>query len=192
VGGFGISREDDLLFVEDIQMVNQFCSWAHVAFDDESVADFFDRQVDAGLQPEQFARIWIHTHPGDCPLPSGVDEETFDRVFGRADWSLMFILARGGESYARLRYDHGPKADFEIPVTVDYSQPFSASDQEAWGQEYERNVQNEEAVRYTIPHLASEFFPTDGLEQNDDWPAGWFDAPETGFLSEEIFDDEYE
>ena len=92
VGGFGIAASDDLLFVEDIQLVKQVCSWAHVAFDDESVADFFDRQVDAARRPEQFARIWVHTQPGDCPRPSMTDEETFRRVFGRADWAVMVRL----------------------------------------------------------------------------------------------------
>ena len=82
VGGFGIAASDDLLFVEDVQLVRQVCSWAHVAFDDESVADFFDAQVDSGRQPQQFGRLWVHTHPGDCPLPSMTDEDTFDRVFG--------------------------------------------------------------------------------------------------------------
>jgi hypothetical protein len=43
VGGFGISAADDLLFVEDVQLVRQTCDVASVAFDDESVADFFDR-----------------------------------------------------------------------------------------------------------------------------------------------------
>ena len=44
--------------------------------------DFFDTQIDAGYRPEQFAHIWVHTNPGDCPQPSMTDEETFDRVFG--------------------------------------------------------------------------------------------------------------
>ena len=49
VGGFGISAADDLLFIEDVQLVRQVCTMASVAFDDASVADFFDRQVDAGV-----------------------------------------------------------------------------------------------------------------------------------------------
>jgi proteasome lid subunit RPN8/RPN11 len=47
VGGFGISA-DDLFFVTDLQMVRQRTTSVTVAFDDEAVADFFDRQVDAG------------------------------------------------------------------------------------------------------------------------------------------------
>jgi len=140
VGGFGIAADDDLLFVEDVQLVEQTCSWAHVAFDDESVADFFDAQVDAERQPEQFARIWVHTHPGDSPQPSLTDQETFDRVFGRSDWAVMFILAQQGQSYARLRFNVGPGGAIQIPIHVDYSRLFSGSAPDAWEQEYLANV----------------------------------------------------
>lgn len=140
VGGFGIRGGDDLLYVEDVQLVEQVCTFAGVVFDDASVADFFDRQVDRGLRPAQFARIWVHTHPGDCPQPSGTDEETFARAFGKADWSVMFILAQGGQAYARLQLNVGPGASIEIPVEIDYSQPFSGSDPDAWEKEYLANV----------------------------------------------------
>src|SRR4051812_42770484 len=103
VGGFGVSRPGDLLLVEDVQLVRQQCSLVTVKFDDNSVADYFDGQVDQGRRPEQFARIWVHTHPGDSPYPSCTDEETFARCFGGSDWAVMLIVARGGESYARLR-----------------------------------------------------------------------------------------
>ena len=83
---------------------------ASVAFDDEAVADFFDHQVDAGRKPEQFARIWLHSHPGDSPQPSTVDEETFERVFGRCQWAVMFVVGRSGKTYARLRFSVGPGA----------------------------------------------------------------------------------
>lgn len=92
VGGFGICPNHPLL-VEDIQLVEQTWAWAFVSFDDESVADFFDDQVNAGLCPEQFGRAWIHTHPGESAQPSTVDERTFTRVFGRANWVVMAILA---------------------------------------------------------------------------------------------------
>jgi hypothetical protein len=74
VGGFGISAQDDLLLVEDIQLVGQTCTAMSVQFHDSSVADYFDRQVDQGLAPERFARLWIHTHPGDCPHPSSTEK----------------------------------------------------------------------------------------------------------------------
>ena len=142
VGGFGISAADDLLYVEDIQLVRQSCDTASVAFDDQSVADFFDRQVDAGLQPYQAGRIWTHTHPGSSPRPSQTDEETFARVFGHTDWAVMFILASDGQTYARLQFHVGPGGGMLIPVEVDYQHTFQASDHAAWTQEYAANVES--------------------------------------------------
>src|SRR5205823_13618104 len=120
VGGFGVSRSPDLLLAEDVHLVRQECTPLSVKFDDQSVADYFDNQVDEGRTPEEFARIWIHTHPGDSPFPSATDEETFARCFGSADWAVMLILARGGATYARLRYGRDPGGDFKRPVQVDF------------------------------------------------------------------------
>jgi proteasome lid subunit RPN8/RPN11 len=141
VGGFGVTAEDDLLRVEEIQLVRQQCSSMSVVYDDESVADFFDRQVDRGLAMERVGRVWVHTHPGNCPAPSLTDEVTFDRVFGRSQWAVMFILARGGQCYARLRFSVGPGGDIVLPVTIDYSRPFPASDEAAWHAEYRNQVE---------------------------------------------------
>jgi hypothetical protein len=143
VGGFGISAKDDLLLVEDVQLVGQACTAMSVQFHDTSVADYFDRQVDQGLAPERFARLWIHTHPGDCPLPSSTDEATFARCFGLSDWSVMFILARDGSTYARLRFRSGPGGQIELPVEIDFEHPFPASAWEAWDAEYKQAVHAE-------------------------------------------------
>lgn len=115
-----------------------------MAFDDGAVAEFFDQQIDADRRPEQFARIWTHTHPGTSANPSSVDEETFARVFGRSDWAIMAILARGGQTYARLQFHTGPGGSLRIPVTVDWSQPFEATDWPAWEQDYLQNVRQQE------------------------------------------------
>lgn len=140
IGGFGIAATADLLFVEDILLVAQDCSPVSVAFDDNAVADFFDDQIDRGLLPAQFARIWIHTHPGNSAEPSLTDEETFDHVFSPSDWAVMFILARGGRNYARLRFNVGPSGEIEIPVEIDYRYPFAGSDHAAWEREYQANI----------------------------------------------------
>ena len=65
VGGFAVTGADDLLRVVDFLTIKQDVTIASVAFDDNAVADFFDAQVDAGRKPDQFARIWAHTHPGN-------------------------------------------------------------------------------------------------------------------------------
>eukprot|EP00913_Durusdinium_trenchii_P010894 g10223.t1 len=140
VGGFGISAADDLLLVEDVRLIGQQCTVVSVEFEDDAVADFFDEQVDAGLAPNRFARIWLHTHPADSAEPSSVDEETFQRVFGDCDWAVMAILAQEGQTYARLRFNAGPGGQFQIPVCVDYTRPFPAADPESWQKEYDRCV----------------------------------------------------
>jgi len=174
IGGFGILAKDDLLLVEDIELVTQSCTWVHVEFDDVAVAEFFERQVVAGRRPEEFARIWIHTHPGRSAEPSGTDEATFQRVFGRSDWAIMFILARGGESYARLRYNVGPSMDAILPVEIEYGWDFGASDHVAWHAEYEANIRTPgpEPADATLTKQASCVFSPH--EQDHDH--GWFDA----------------
>lgn len=145
-----------------------------VSFNDDAVADFFDQQVDAGRFPEQFARIWIHTHPGDCPEPSPTDERTFDRVFGACHWAVMFILARGGESFARVRFNHGPMCEIEIPVEIDYLTAFAESDHASWEREYSDNVQHRKVIRGQ--HCSQEFDadPFGTLDVHD-WDEAWPD-----------------
>lgn len=152
VGAFGIASAEDLLKIEDVRLVRQSCTCAYVEFDDESVADFFDEQVDAGRKPEQFARIWIHTHPGSSPLPSQTDEETFERCFGKVDWALMFILSREGKSYSRLRVNFGPTIQQPIRCEIDFDACYAGSDHAAWEDEYHSHVQ-----------------PLDGFRDLADW-----------------------
>jgi hypothetical protein len=140
VGGFGITPAGDPLCLEDIELVRQTCTSVSVVFEDAAVAEFFDEQIDAGRRPEQFGRIWIHTHPGESAQPSCVDEETFRRVFGPCDWAVMFILARGGATYCRLRFRAGPGGTFEIPVQIDFCGDFAGSNFEGWALEYQTAV----------------------------------------------------
>lgn len=136
VGGFGVAPADDLLYVEDVRLVRQTCTAVTVVFDDLSVAELFDEQVDAGRRPEQFGRIWIHTHPGESAAPSAIDEQTFARAFGSSDWSAMFILACGGNTYCRVQFSTGPGGNFQIPVAVDFDRDFGPSDSKSWSLEY--------------------------------------------------------
>lgn len=168
VGGFAVTAQDDLLYIEDVVLVKQSCTGMSVAFDDTAVADFFDRQVDEGRKIEQFARIWVHTHPGDCPRPSYTDENTFLRVFGKNDWTVMFILAQSGESYARLKYNLGPGGSLQLPVAVDYSRPFDGSDYGTWEEEYLVNVQEPEP---TIGKKQSKLLLPETIAKEDLSPA---------------------
>ena len=160
IGGFGITEADDLLFVTDFVLVKQKVTAISISFDDEAVADYFEDQVEAGRKPEQFARIWLHTHPGDSPQPSCTDESTFQRVFGSCDWSIMAIVAQEGSIYARLRFNAGPGGEAKIPVCVDYNCEFDASDFEVWQQQYLANV-----VEDNIFTLAGKSRQRDGQQE---------------------------
>ena len=140
ISGFGITEPDNLLYVKEFMTIKQDATIASISLDDEAVSDFFENQVDVGRKPEQFFRIWAHTHPGDSPVPSGTDEETFRRVFGKCTWAVMFVLAQDGKTYARLRFNVGPGGQVMIPVYVEYSQPFGPSDKEGWEAEYSANI----------------------------------------------------
>lgn len=136
VGGFGISAAHDLLLIQDFALIPQVCSVVTVSFVDDAVAEFFDQQIDLGRQPQEFARVWIHTHPGDCARPSAIDEETFSRVFGRTDWAVIAIVACGGETYARLHFPAGPGGSLRLPIEVSYAGPFEGCNHDAWTDEY--------------------------------------------------------
>ena len=148
VGGFGITEADNLLFVTDFALVKQKVTAVSISFEDESVADFFEDQVEAGRVPEQFARIWLHTHPGDSPEPSCTDESTFERVFGTCNWSVMAIVAQNGSTYARLRFNIGPGGDVKLPVCVDYNVEFDAAQFDEWKAQYLANVIEDNAFSF--------------------------------------------
>jgi hypothetical protein len=181
VGGFGIANADDPLRIEDVVLVSQRTSPVRVAFDDLAVADYFDQQIDAGRRPEQFARVWLHTHPGDCAIPSATDEETFTRAFCRCDWAVMGILSRDGATYARLRFSAGPSGEIRIPVEVDFALPFAASDPESWIAEYRRCVQPKQLRDLYEDLIPEEMFARAG------WGIGEMDTLEVGTRSQDFF-----
>ena len=143
IGGFAISAEHDPLYIQQFVTLEQTVSSVTVEFADAAVADHFDRCVDAGLKPERFARIWCHTHPGESPNPSGTDEQTFARVFGPCDWSVMFIVGRTGKTYARLAFAAGPTAHLLLPVSVDWA---------AWPQEVLAGELDEQMTQWEIEY----------------------------------------
>lgn len=144
VGFYGISAEQNLLTIEDVVMLKQECTAASVDFDDTSGAEFLEKYaLDLKMPVDRFNRIWIHTHPGDSPNPSGTDEDTFKKIFGRCPWSIMYILARGGQDYCRLQYNVGPTIHLRLETRIQFAGPSKAVDQaavEAWFDEYKSNV----------------------------------------------------
>lgn len=137
IGGFGITAADNPFLVEDFVTVNQENYSFFVKFDDEAVANFFEDQVEAGKHPSQFGRIWLHTHPGASPFPSGVDEDTFKKAFGNCDQAVMFIMAENGPVYARLRKGED---EFFLNVDIQFDAEYRKLDPEAWKKEFAENI----------------------------------------------------
>ena len=93
------------------------------------------------------------------PEPSITDEETFLRVFGNCQWAVMFILADGSKTYAKLSFNVGPGGQVLIPVKVDYSHDFGPSDSEKWNAEYAANIE--------VEHFSSHFGNSGTSVEND-------------------------
>jgi hypothetical protein len=142
VGGFGVTAKDDPFLVEDFFTVKQENYSFFVKFDDESVANFFEDQVVLGKHPSQFGRVWLHTHPGSSPLPSGKDEQTFVNSFGSCDQAVMFIMAENGPVYARLRKDtNDPLVDeFLLNVEIQFDAGYRNLEPEEWAKEFSANI----------------------------------------------------
>ncbi len=104
------------MYLEDIAVLKQKATSVSTNMDDTALADFTDDMVDAGRKPEQFLRIWLHTHPGSSVDPSHTDEITFREAFGDCDWAIMGILGRTGNVYARIRFKAGPGLSLDLPV----------------------------------------------------------------------------
>jgi hypothetical protein len=159
IGGFGLTLDPRQLLISEFHLIEQTCSSVTVAFEDAAVADYFEQMVDAGHKPEQFARVWLHSHPGDCPLPSHTDELTFQRVFGSCDWAIMFIVAKGGATYARLRFGVGPGCQVLIPVGVRWDLPVGLLDEDAWADDYAEKVNDIDELAGTWPAWWDEHAP---------------------------------
>ena len=150
VSFFAISRKEDLGLVVDVKMPYQKGSTAYTEFDEPKLTDFFEDMVDAGYHPEEFGRIWCHTHPGISASPSGKDEDTFKSEFSAPNWAIMFILGKGdkAETTCRIKYQNHPQlvhvlgshVSKQLDVEIDLNADCPAINQEsrdAWKAEYE-------------------------------------------------------
>jgi hypothetical protein len=148
VGFMALTKRPDLNRVIDVLMPPQECSSAYTEFKEEGLAEFFEKMVDKGHHPEEFGRIWCHTHPFESPTPSGTDETTFTREFSGPDWAIMFIVGTSGKTSCRLRWRSNPavahiipgeKCTKELDIAIDYRGDFPGTDKKAWEEEYKAN-----------------------------------------------------
>lgn len=143
---FGITDGQDLLAVRDFWLPGQYGSVASASLDEESFAEEFEKRAQEA-DPVSFARIFLHTHPDMSPEPSGVDEKTFQEVFGKTNWAVLFILARNGETWCRCQGTVEVAGDrrvvrLEQEWEVDYGLrcALRPEDWQEWGAEIEKKL----------------------------------------------------
>lgn len=154
VSFFAVSKRDQLDLVVDVRMPYQTGYSAFTEFDESRLANFFEDMVEEGFHPEEFGRIWCHTHPSNFATPSSKDEETFTNEFAAPNWAIMFILGKAKENAntsCRLKYKNHPElvhvvgshASRELKVEIDFDADIQAINQEtrdAWKAEYEQRL----------------------------------------------------
>ena len=133
VRGFGISAAANPLAIEDVRILhrNDYAD----ALDDAEVLEFFTREIERELPFDRYARIWVGTRPGRSARPSVVEEAIFARLFDAVPWSVLFLSANGGATYARLQYRIGPGGAWRIPVVVGEPRLPTVDDHVARGRE---------------------------------------------------------
>lgn len=156
-------------------MIQQHCTETFVAFDDATVAEFFDDQVDLGRPPRR-VRPDRDPYPSRrLPQPSFTDHETFEWVFSSCDWAVMAILARSGATHAEMHWKAGGPTWIPLRVKVDFSVPFTGSDHAAWNQEYAAKVHPESwpLVPHSYPESAPGSAPDLDVEYADLFADFW-------------------
>ena len=120
-----------------LYMPEQNNSTAYVEMEEDSIsAHMLELFQKDGIQPNQCARVWIHTHPSSDTTPSGTDETTF-KEFLQGDWCIMLIVGTTGKTTCRIKYKWdspfgGGVADEEMDVVLDWENDFPATDMDEW------------------------------------------------------------
>lgn len=121
----GISEsEENLSKIIDFRCVKQECTGGTTELDDDGLAIFFEDMLeDEGISPKRCGRVWAHTHPGASAIPSGTDNDTWNKYFQGLDFAVMYILADGNDS-CRVRYMTNifGTQNKEMPVQIELKQ----------------------------------------------------------------------
>lgn len=142
IGFWGITDPDNPLLIVGLHMPKQACTVASCSFDETGIGESVEELSKLGLHVSQYGRVWIHTHPGNSPNPSGKDEQTFSEDFKGKPFAVMMILAKGGQWYARAKWDGSnvPLLSREIDVSVCWDCEFEGSDWLEWTNELSEKV----------------------------------------------------
>lgn len=123
----GQSDPNDPLFINQLHFIPQYSTMASVEFDNDAQNNYAIDMSKRRLNPDNFMRVWIHTHPGNNTSPSGTDWSTFNDTFGPMEWSVMAILGKSDEFTCVFRV-----GDEMMNIPVAIHDPFT----QQWAEEY--------------------------------------------------------
>ena len=165
VGGFGISRSKNLLYVDDFLPVRQLSSPVGVSIEPGAVAEHLAEMNAIGLEPDECARVWIQTRVGSWAGPCNGTERTFAQACAGCDWSVLLILSRTGRTYARLQFMAGPKMRKILQLRVGWAawsqmlvdpRAATGNPQEDWMNQYLKKVRVESGAEISVGSGESE------------------------------------
>ena len=94
----GISDPKDPLHIVDFAFLPQECTSVSTDFDEDAQNAWMEEMmIEKKLNPDQFTRVWAHTHPSQSASPSSTDWETFQEIMGNMPWGVMLILGTSNE-----------------------------------------------------------------------------------------------
>lgn len=140
VSGFAVTDEEQPDLITDFHLIKQQCTVVTTEMDSEGLADYLEDMVENGFQPGNCMRVWIHTHPGSSPSPSGTDEATFKELSSKFAYFVMLIIAEKGAKFGRLAFSQGCGGTAPVEWDVDWTVPGEAVDFDEWTNEYNKLV----------------------------------------------------
>lgn len=143
VSGFCITDPNEKDLITDFQLVKQACTSVTTDMDKEGMSDFLTNMAEQDIAPAECMRVWLHTHPGSSPSPSGTDEKTFSELLANFPYIVMLIIARGGAKFGRIGFTQGCGGYADVDWDVDWEIAGEAVDFEEWDAEYEAFITEE-------------------------------------------------
>ena len=99
ISGFGkITKQDDLLIVEDVKIFKQTVTGGNTVMDRQALAKFWDELIVAGEDIGKW-KLWWHSHVHMAASFSGTDYATideFDTELPEDNWMLSIVTNKEG------------------------------------------------------------------------------------------------
>ena len=140
VSCFGIALHDERpLRINELYLPDQEVTTVSTDPTEEGLAKMHDECGLLNLNPRQFSRVWIHTHPFKSS-PSQVDYTTCREQFATYNWFVMLI--KGNDGFTCYLYIMGDlPVRLTLKVEIDYTNPGLPSNiMEAWTKTFKEGV----------------------------------------------------